>query len=252
MNNPSLIPSNPDRRKVIIVLSSDNANIFKYKDDEGLRAHPNICIVEYDKIVSDHGLLDRIKPMILPNVILIQSPYDLDVYEIGEDAVYKFSVSKHVIASQIFRLLGCKSLEVMQLDIEGEKETRQFRFAGEHPELTAEFKKLDINERSLISEVKLKEIYQGSKPRIKQAYDYLAKHYLTNDSNLMGLIEKRSDESNKMNEYSLQVTLTQETKHTVDFLGTIGIPHFLAKIEGSVNTLKQNKTEFKVTYKATF
>lgn len=252
MSNPSLIPNNHDRRKVIMVLSNQDFNNLRAEDDSGLRANPNVCLVDYDSITSNYGILERIKPMIAPNIVLIQSPYNCDIYEAGTDAMYKFSVSKHVIASQLFRMLGCKELQVIQLDFHGAKETRQFNIAGEHPELKAEFQYLSINEKSLFSEVKLKEVYDGSKPRIQQAYDYLTKHYLTNDSNLMGLIEKRSDEENKMHEYHLQVTLTQETKHTVDFLGNIGIPHFLVNLRTNVTTIAKNTTQYKVTYKALF
>lgn len=252
MSNPSLIPNNHDRRKVIMVLSNQDINNLRAADDNGLRANPNVCLVDYDSITSDYGILERIKPLISPNIVLIQSPYNCDIYEVGADAMYKFSVSKHVIASQLFRLLGCRELEVIQLDIQGEIETRQFNFVGEHPELRAEFQSLSVSEKSLFSEVKLKEVYQGSKPRTQQAFDYLAMHYLTNDSNLMGLVEKCSDEDNKMCEYNLQVTLTQETKHTVDLLGTLSIPHFLVNLKANLSTLKQHTSQYKVTYRALF
>lgn len=252
LSNQSLIPSNQDRRKVIIVLSRNDFNTLRSKDDNGLRANQSICLVEYDNLVSNYSILDGIKPMIVPGVILLQSPYDRDVYEISEDAMYKFSISKHVIVSQVFRLLGCKYFEAIQLDVQGEKETRQIQIAGKHPELSAEFQSLNIREKSLLSEIKIKEVYEGSEPRIQQAHDYIAKRYLTNDNNLMGLIEKRSDKSNKISEYTLQITLTKETKHTVAFLGSIGMPKFLVSISANVETLKQNISEYKVTYRAKF
>lgn len=252
MNNPSLIPNNPERRKVIMVLSNQKFNSLRIEDDNGLRANPNVCLVNYDSITSDYGILERIKPLISPNIVLIQSPYNSDIYELSDDAIYKFSLSKHVIASQLFRLLGCRELEVIQLDIQGEIETRQFNLKENHPLIETGIQSLSVNEKSLLSEVTLKEVYKGSKPRIQEAEDYLAKHYLTNEINLMGLVEKCRDNDNKLCEYNLKVNLTQESKSTLDFLVNLSIPSYFVEVNTKISTIKQHKTQYKVTYKALF
>lgn len=252
MSNPTIIPTNHDRRKVIMVLSKQDINNLRTEDDDGLRSNPNVCLIDYDSLVTNYGILESMRPVLAPNIVLIQSPYNTDLYEIGADAMYKFSVSKHVIVTQIFRLLGCRKLQVVQLDFEGTKVSRQLKIVAEHPELTAEFQRLSYNEKNLYSEVKLDEVYDGYKPKIQQAYDYLKKHYLANDSNLKGLIEKRSDEDNKMQEYNFEVSLTQETKHTLEFLGKVSIPQFLVKLQANISSTTENKTQYKVTYHAEF
>jgi len=114
MLNEGKFPSEDYKRKVILVLSRKNYMDIKHIQDENhLKSHPNILVISLEDCIAYSNIRDCAEP----GNVLIQNPFEKDKYNVSDTAISKFSIDKHHITSRLFQLLGCKMLEIEQIEV---------------------------------------------------------------------------------------------------------------------------------------
>jgi len=242
------LPKDHHKRKVVIVLDKKSMNEIKFIENNELRVNPNICLVLYEDCLKDKMLSNLAKP----DAVLIQNPYDTNKYDYVENSLYSYSIDKHTIVSRLFQKLGCKELEITQVDVLDEKKTREIEINAGCPVASVEFESLSIDEKSLCNMVSLMEKYEGCEPQIEYAENLLKEKGLDNDSILGSIIEKRKDCKNKLKEHTLKITLNNEVKNSLELIANINIPIKQSKAESIIKITEETKKEYRVTYRALF
>jgi hypothetical protein len=245
--------NNSEKRKIVMVMSREAFNNMTRIGHGGLTTNPNITIIKYDDLTgrqpdSSHFLQHNV----LPDEILIQSPFDEDIYIPATEALYSFSIAKHHLVSELYQFLGCTHLEISQIDIIGEKATRLMKLQINHPAVSVSGSAATIDELSICSGFELFEDYSGSVMDVASANSFLTQNGLSGDNDLVSLIRKRNNSINKLKNHSIKVTLTSESRRSLDIITAVSVPPLSANLDAAFQRIKETRREYRVTYQALF
>lgn len=244
---------NQEKRKILMVLSRDAFNTLERKGCENIKINPNISIIQYNDLVERHP--DKgyfIQQNVLLDEILMQSPYDVDAYLPANEALYSYSIEKHNLVSELYQLLGCTHMEITQIDIIEESKLRQFEIQLNQPAVLLGGKVISNDETRICSGFEMLEDYSGSLADIDAAEIFLQKNGLSADKDLTSLVRKRRNSVNKLENYKKRVTLSSESRGSLDVLVGLYIPSINARLDTSFQKIDTSKIEYVVTYLASF
>ncbi len=251
MSDKNYLVAEPGSRKIIMILSHPEYLRMLNKGDGGLRANSSILVSDYDQIRSDPDYVNLLGELIAPDTVLMQSPYSEVMYETTSQALYTFSIAKHMIVAELLQLLGCRKIHLSQLDVVQEKKTREIEFDAKNPKVKGKYKSLNLDEKSLCKFIGLEAEYPSGKPNIEKARELLVRNKLAKDFILNSWINQRLNADNRLEKFDFKVTLSEETKHMAEHHLSVDIPAFL-KLKGDIKTEEIRKTALIVTYAVEF
>ena len=189
--------------------------------------------------------------LLRPNTVLIQSPFNTDVYEDASVCVKRFAVSKHLFFSAFCKALGAKEVSVNQIELRNSRGLYKFDASGERLGTTAELSAEKEDVEKLRSELVLKDVFDGGAPNIELATEIINKHSLQNEPVMTSLLDAFTTTENPFKERMLSLSLTSEVNKCLTIVANLDIPAVI-KIGANYRQTFETQTEYYLTLKVVF
>jgi len=251
--NQSSFPKESSRRRVILVLQEHDVEKCVYEPDVGrnLLLDEEIYVLHYPvKHESEapsalKNILDS--DQVRPGAMLLQSPFDREVYEDALVAPQRFALAKHMYFSTLCMYLGAKSVSVTQVAIETQDGKTTFNVAANRNGVGGG--KVNIeNERlkSFVNSMQLEDHFVGGPPDVNAAENMMRRTGLWTDHNLRTLLAMRSAGGNQLLSRKLVLNLSSELKSNLNVAARVNVPSFV-KFSSDYNRVVREKYEFSLT-----
>lgn len=243
-------PSDPSNRKAIVVLKQHDVERCSYESGGGRwLIDDEAYVLQFP--VSEQGQVAMGLQNILdarqarPGVILVQSPFDSEVYEDASVAADRFALTKHMYFSLLCMHLGAKEVSVEQVDLRTSTGKSSWAAnadrAGFDAILTASSEELE----KFRAQMSLKDIFTGGKPDLDAAEKLLRKTGLLSDSNMNSLLEMRRSTSNKILSRKLVINLSSEAKSNLNIVARLKSP--LVNLSIDYENIASKECDYTVT-----
>jgi hypothetical protein len=251
-------PSDQSRRRVILVLNSHDIERCLYERDSAK------SLLDEELHVLSHPLqLNDNAPSALqeisragkarPGSILIQSPFDSDVYEEAAIAAERFALAKNMYFSTLCMHLGAKEVIVEQIELNSSsgKTTMDLKGGARGVKASAAIDSEKIEK--LQEEMHLRDEFEGGPPDVIAADRLLRRTGLGSDPNMRSLFEMRRDGTNQIKSRRLVLSLSREAQNNLKVAGrlSVAMPTFIS-ISGDYKNLVSNHHEYKLTITVNF
>lgn len=249
-------PNNPAQRKVVVVLEEPDFDQFSY-DPEGAKlltaseTHLVTFPVETD-VGSPSALRNIVRAdLARPGKMLIQSPFDPDVYEDAEEAPTRFALAKHMAFARLCHLLGAKEVKVEQIELQSSRGTTTVEVKGGKPTVTGEVRVdrevFDKFQRSM----QLDDTYAGSDPDVAAAESYLLEKNLDRDPEMQSLVDLRRPGKNMLKSRTFRINLSSEGSTSLNVAAKLKVPAYVTLSANYKSTL-ETRAEFTLTVTVSF
>ena len=159
-----------------------------------------------------------------PGTVLIQSPFDKDIYQNSTQAVELFALDKHFYFSRLCRHLGAREVTIEQIDFKSTEDREIWSLKSDVPLRGSGGGKIKNEElASFQSKLTLKDKFPGGAPDVPAARELLRKTGLLGDANMRSLLDMRQG-SNKLTSRELQLNVTTETRGNLNVLANLSVP----------------------------
>lgn len=259
---PKALP--PHQRRAIYILEDSHIDALEYEDGgPRILLSKEIQIVSYEQLMTDAqniAYLARIRNSnsFGATTLLVQSPFEADVYEELSDAPSNFAIEKYFKISEVCQLLGAKSLKIEEVQAREERRGAEARNRADVNLLHEGSGSISTTfemeaAKQLKSKLSMHDTFHGSAPNPNAAKSVLRDAGIQ-DALLDSLIQQRSVETNLISGKSLTLSLSSESKRnlnvTIDAL--MNGPAFLKKIigvniEGGLNAEHFSKLNYELT-----
>lgn len=238
-----IFPLDPFRRKAILVLQEHDIERCAYEPNASQALlDDETCVLKFPMSFQDEpslalqNILDS--GLFRPGEILIQSPYDTDIYEEVSSAPQRFALAKHMYSSTLCMYLGAKKVTVEQIDLRSRTGKTTLDLKGDRlgssGKLSAESEELD----KFRSQLHLTDEFTGGLPDVMAAEQLLRKTGLWADPVLRTLVDMRREGANQLTTRKLVLSLSSEAKRNLNVVSRLKIPSFVklsAEYEKVVN-----------------
>ncbi|MGE4385819.1 MAG: hypothetical protein AB7E39_08185 [Endomicrobiaceae bacterium] len=236
-------------KKSIVVLSGgkiknlrEDGSKILYKDD--------IYVLDTDNILAfkeNNASVCKFDDL-TDGAVLVQDPYDKDLYvKVDNDNlldVFKNNaLKKTMIFSNLCSKLGAKKVILKQVSDSNNEADKNIKTKGNAVVHSVPIRgSIDYNAK-LKTEIQksllLSDEFTGAEPDISGAKEYIKSKNLSNDLEMLSLIEAREG-NNKLKKRELKITLNSDIKKNMSVIAEIGIP-MLAQIQSKIQTITQSK-----------
>ena len=249
-------PIVPEKRKVILVLNEADIEKCQYNPNDG------IFLLDEESYVLRFPLEQprETQPLALRNImdsrlaspghILIQNPYDTNLYVEASSAPETFALAKYTHFSMLCMHLGAKECSVEQIEIKSKNGKMTFAANGGTPTATI---KGDISKEKfsrLSKQLFLTDNFNGSSPNIVDAENFLRTKGLLNDPNMKSLLDMRRG-LNPIQKRTLTLNLSQEAKNNLNVATRLKTPAFV-NLSADYSTILKEEYFFSVKINVTF
>lgn len=236
-------------KEVIIVLSEQEINRLEFdKVGRTLLANDDIFVLSIDQLKTNKLIENlRLKGLFRRGLVLAKSPYGENSYEEIANASYAFAIEKYMYFSQLCNLLGAKEVIVKRLDKITRTRVRSLNLIALLATQIQEVSIADKDLSKLQSQINIKDVFTGGKPKIKDARALLETKNLLGDSNMVSLLEIKQQFDNRIISRELTLNLSNESKRIIDIAGKIKLPNFLSEITSSFHSAIKNSAEYALT-----
>ena len=126
--------------------------------------------------------------------------------------------------SRLCQLLGASFVEAEQVEVKRGTESAVYSVKGSAGPLKAEGKVSTDEEQSLSRKFSIRSIFPGKAPDGEGAEKFLRSKNLFGDTVMRQLLEQCSDDSNRLLEQQVTISLSSETKSTLGVVGKLNLP----------------------------
>ena len=245
--NDSPWPAEPSRRKIVIILKPEDIDALR--SEEGgpeLLLNKEVHILSSEPLNPDPDVQFLIdEGLVKPGAVLVQNPFNKNLYQDELAAVEQFAVAKYLHFSTFCGLLGAHEVEVKQIRQRKGSRERSVSVEGDIPSVvlegTAEYEELEL----FRSQLSLRDEFEGSEPDVKAAAELLQRIGLSGDPNMQGLLDIfRARKKIKIKSRTLELNLTTEVNRNLKILANLKVPQFLASLEVGYESKIQEQTEY--------
>ena len=252
-------PQEHSARRVVIVLSENDMNECRYD----LPPEERKFLYDSESFVMSYPLtggelaskaLQNIvdADLVRPGAVLVQSPYDRDVYVDLVQATDQFSVEKLRHFSRLCQYLGARDVTVEQVEVSKDSTSNVYSLKAKAPTWSADGKIEDIEQSKLARKFSINTVFRGGKPNTEAAERYLRSKQLWGDVVMRSLVEQCSDEENKILEQSVTISLSSESKKTLGVVARLKLPAHSLGIEASYLRTVESSEEYLLTLNVKF
>ena len=246
-NNPW--PSEPSRRKVILVLKPDDFVALQY-DAGGTDLMINEEVYVMPWLSSAHNskvqeLID--KNLVMAGAVLIQDPFDKDIYHREPEAIRKIAKEKWLHFSTLCSYLGARKIEVKTIRVQDENGDFEFKLEGEVLKLVkGQLNTQKTSHYSFLESMFVDAEFKGGDPDIHTANEFLQNNGLIQDIIMKGLLNKVKNYNNKLTSFIFKLDLTNEAHQNFKILAGLGVTIKKLKLPISLEA-KYTKTTYEKT-----
>ncbi len=245
-------PEEPHRRKTVLVLDQTDIVALNYKEG-------GADLLRNDEVYILHSSLKESNPVVQdlidsglarPGAVLIQSPFDKNIYENSQQAVERFALDKYTRFSELCSLLGAREVTVEHIEhknTEGQ-ETVSFRGSSFIVSTGVETENEDL--ASFCGKLNLHDKFQGGSPDVSAAEEHLRQNGLIDDPVMSSLINQRGNPNNLLTNREYKLDMTSEVKRNFKVLANLDLS-FLS-LEAGYNRHVREQTEFILRVKVDF
>ena len=247
-------PNEPHRRKTVLVLNQPEIDALEYREGGAeLLLNEEVHILPSSLKPSNsvvQGLFDS--GLARSGAVLIQSPFDKDVYEDSKQAVERFGLDKHLHFSTLCGLLGARKVTVEQVEHKNAEGKTAFSIEGGVPIMGSGEGKIENEElTSFSNQLNLMDTFAGGSPNVPVAKELLKRTGLLGDANMRSLLEMCQNPNNPLTSRNLRLNMTSEVQRNLNVLARLDILAFLS-LETDYNRHVREQTEFTLTIKVKF
>jgi hypothetical protein len=181
-----------------------------------------------------------------PGSVLVQSPYDPDIYEDAALAPQRYALAKHMYFSTFCMHLGAKEVSVEQADFRTHTEKLTLDANGKRlggsAQLTGEWEELE----KFRAQMHLRDEFVGGPPDVAAAERLLRRTSLWTDTGMRTLLEMRRDGANQLVTRKLILNLSSEAKQNLNIVGRLKIPVFV-KLSAEYNRIVREQYDYTLT-----
>lgn len=246
-------PNEPHRRKTVLVLNQPEIDALEYRDGGAeLLLNEEVYILPSSSKQSNsvvQGLFDS--GLARSGAVLIQSPFDKDVYEDSKQAVERFALDKHLHFSTLCGLLGASKVTVEQIEHKNAEDKRTVSVEGNVLGRGVEGKIENDELTSFSNQLNLTDEFKGGSPNVLAAEELLKRTGLLGDANMRSLLEMCKNSNNQLISRNLRLNMTSEVQRNLNILTRLDIPSFVS-LEVDYDRHVREQTEFTLTIKVEF
>ena len=246
-------PNEPYRRKAVLVLNqTDVDNLRLKKDGAELLLNDEIYILPYPPQQSIRVVQDLIDSGIArPGTVLIQSPFDRNIYQNSTQAVERFAMDKHIHFTTLCMYLGARKVTVEQIDFKNTMGKTTVSLEGESMGVGGNVKIENKELDSFQSKLTLTDIFKGGSPDVPAARELLRQTGLSGDAYMRTLLDIRQNPNNSIKSRQLRLNMATETQRNLNVLANLNVPAYLS-LEAGYDRHVREQTEFTLTIKVDF
>lgn len=186
-----------------------------------------------------------------PGAVLIQSPFDKDVYEDSEKAVERFGLDKHLYFSELCGFLGARKVTVEQVEHKNTEGKKTASIKGGVPIRGSGEGKIENEElTSFCNHLYLVDKFAGGSPNVPEAKEFLEQKGLLGDANMKSLLEMCQNPNIQIESRSLQLNMTSEVQRNLNVLARLDISAL--SLETGYDRHLKEQTELTLTIKVEF
>jgi len=249
-------PSNPSRRKAILVLQDYDIERCSYEpgaaqallDEEAYVLQFPLCMEkEAPKAlqnIHDAGLAR-------PGHILIQSPYDTNTYEEASLAVQRFALAKHMYFSMLCMHLGAKEVGVEQVHIHTSSGKSTLDVKGGNSRASAQVNVEEEELERFHAKMNLCDEFEGGLADVEAGEQLLRRTGLWADPNMRILMEMRENGANQLKTRKLVLNLSSESQSNLKVVGRLKFPPFL-QLSVDYKRVVKEQHDYTLTVKVRF
>ncbi len=254
MTDDSTWPDEPQRRKTVLVLNQQDIDALRYEEGGAdILLNEEVSILPSSLKQSNSVVQDLIDSgLVQPGAVLIQSPFDKDIYENSIQAVERFALAKYLHFSTLCMNLGAREVIVEQIELKNTEDRKIVSLQGGLPMKGAggvEIKNEEMD--SFCNKLTLHDKLQGGSPDVQAAEEHLKRTGLSGDDAMRSLIDLRRNPNNLLTSRKLHLNMTREVKRNFNVLANLNIPVYLS-LETGYDRHVREQTEFTLTVKVDF
>ena len=247
-------PDEPHRRKTVLVLNQKDIDALRFeKGGADLLLNEEVYILPSSLQESNPTVQDLADSgLVRPGAVLIQNPFDKNIYENSAQAVERFALEKYMHFSKLCMYLGAREVTVEQIEHKNTKNEEIYRIEGGVPMRGSGDGKIKNEEvASLGRQLTLKNTFTGGIPDVQSARKLLKQTGLSGDANMRTLIDLRRNPDNLLTKQEIRMNVTSEVKRNLDVLANLNVPACIS-LEAGYNRHVHEQTEFTLTVKVDF
>ena len=253
--NDSTWPNEPHRRKTVLVLDQQDIDALRYEaGGADLLLNKEVYTLSSSSLEESNPIVQDLieSGLVRPGAVLIQSPFDKNVYENSIQAVKRFALAKYLHFSTLCRDLGAREVTVKLIE---KKNTEHSNFKVDLSILsmkgTGDVKIKDKETASFYDELTLNDKFQGGPPDVPAAEEHLKRTGLSGDDAMCSLIQLRRNPNNLLSCRELRLNMTSEVKRNFNVLANLNVPAYIS-LEADYDRHVRKQTEFTLTVKVDF
>lgn len=225
-------PRDPGNRKAVLVLRDHDIEKCSYERgaaqvlrDEEVYILQWPLRAERESSTALQHIVDA--GLARPGHMLVQSPYNAEIYEEATLASQRFAIDKHMYFSELCKHLGAKEVLVEDIQEGSRSEECGVDLGAGRLGTTAQVGgKLDRLTK-LRAQMSLRDEFEGGAADITAAEELLRRTGLLADPSMSALIKMRQGGRNQLKTRQLMLSLSTETKSNLKVVGRFKVPAFL-------------------------
>ncbi len=249
-------PADPGRRRVILVLREHDIERCGYEPEAAQALLDDEIFVLKAPLEAARGAAPALKNieaagLARPGSILVQSPYDSNIYEDVESAPQRFALAKHMHFSNLCRHLGAKEVRVEQIDVKSSDRKSWINVKAKTRGSTAQGSIEAEELEEFRSQMSLVDRFEGAGTDIESAEKLLQRTGLLSDQYMRDLLEMRRDGSNHLLSRTLKLNLSSESSRNLSAVGRLTVPTFI-DVSAEYKRIVQERHEYIATVFVSF
>jgi len=220
-------PDLPSDRRAVVVLEQHEIDRCSRLGETQLLTAPQTHVLVHPIMPQQGSVaianivaaqLDR------PGTILVQSPFEPDIYADASEAVEQFALTKHMLFSNFCQALGAEKVSVTQIDTILDRKSQSIKLEGRKSLVKGELSVGESSSDILESSLSLVDHYGGGSPDLDKAEDFLRAYRLLSDSNMRSLLQARKNSDNPIKKRNLTLDLSTEANKSMQVVGKLKLP----------------------------
>ena len=247
-------PNEPHRRKTVLVLNQRDIDALRYEEGGAdLLLNEEVYILSSSLEESNPVIQNLVDSgLVQPGAVLIQSPFDKNIYENSMQALRRFALDKHLHFSTLCMYLGARAVTIEQAEYKYTEDKKTFSARVDLPMKGSGDVKIEDEEwDSFHGKLTLHNEFQGGSPDVPAAKEHLKRIGLSGDPVMRALIDMRRNPNNLLTSQKLQLDMTSEVKSNFKVLANLNVPAYIS-LEADRNRHVREQTEFNLTVKVDF
>lgn len=184
--------------------------------------------------------------LVRPGTILVQSPFDPDVYEEAFLAPQRFALAKHMHFSTLCMHLGAKEVSVEQIDLRTKTGKTSIDVKGDRHGASAQASVKAEELERFRAQMSLLDEFTGGPPDVDAAERLLRRTGLLADPNMRTLLEMRRDGANQLRTRKLVLSLSSEARSNLNVVGRLRVPPFV-RLSAEYDRVVEEQQDYTLT-----